>query len=101
MHTEESLSYVPRLGLETATHRRPFECSTNVCRCPPGTSIEPTAQTSLDEYAATPKSRVPNGRTVVTHQFVPSQCSISHCPPFVPLHPYPKFRRPIRPRGHT
>src|SRR5882757_5483849 len=61
------------IGLGTTTHRRPFQCSTKLARRP----FCPTVQTSVDDSAATPLSRVPGGWSPATDQFVPSQCSIS------------------------
>src|SRR4029077_10394651 len=74
-----SQSYVPMLGVGTITHRWPFQCSTELC-----TPFWPTAQTSLDDDAATPLSRLGGRKPADTDQLVPSQCSISAPGPRLP-----------------
>ena len=69
---------VPGLGLGTTSHWLPSQCSLNE---PPNRA--PTAQTSFEEAADTPRNGPSPPGAGTTLHCVPSQCSVSTFPPEV------------------
>jgi hypothetical protein len=78
--TESRSRELPGLGVVTTLHATPFQCSARFASATPSFETDPTAQTSVDETAATPLKRLIGnggaGGETLAHED-PPQCSMS------------------------